>query len=254
MNLRVKILSGFLILAVMLGTAGGISIIEFNKISRSVHALLDENYKSITAAKDMTEALEREDSGILLLMSGDWKSGRSTMEKADKDFINALNIAKTNITISGEQAATEAIDQAYNRFKALWERPIVDTSRQGNMGWYFSQAHPAFLEAKTSVKELMTLNDKTMYLTASELKNRAGRAIMPGIVAIISSLIFAIIFNFFINLYVIHPIKRLTDGIRSYMKSGKMVQFHVDSRDEISRLTEAIQELIYFVKKDEKTR
>jgi len=254
MNLRVKILSGFLILAIMLGTAGGISIIEFNKIGRSVEALLDDNYKSITAAKDMIEALEREDSGILLLMSGDWESGRSTLKKADQDFNNALAIAKSNITITGEKECTVAIEQAYDLYQVLWERPIVDTQRQGNLDWYFSRVHPAFLKVKTAANELMTLNDKTMYLTATELKNRAGRAIMPGIVAIVSALIFTIIFNFFINLYVIRPIKQLTGVIRGYMKNGDAIKFHVDGRDEIYKLTETIQELIFFVKKDEKTR
>lgn len=253
MNLRYKIISGFLILAVMLGTAGGVSIIEFRKISHSVQALLDDNYRSITAAKNMIESLEREDSGILLLMSGDWENGRSTIKTADHDFNKAFTIAVNNITIPGEQENISAINQAYDRYKTLWERPIVDTGRQGNLNWYFNEAHPAFLKVKNSVNQLMTLNDKTMYFTASELKNRAGRAIMPGIVAIASALIFTVIFNFFINLYVIRPVRSLINAIRVYMKHGQMIDFHMGSRDEIYKLTETIQELIFFVKnKDEK--
>ncbi len=252
MRLRYKILSGFLILAVMLGTAGGVSIIEFHKISHSVRALLDDNYRSISAAKNMIESLEREDSGILLLMSGDWENGRATLEKADRDFAAAFDVARNNITIPGEQEHVGAINQAYERFQALWERPIVDTRRQGNLDWYFSRVHPAFLEVKETVNQLMSMNDRTMYMAASELKNRAGRAIMPGIVAMMSALIFTIIFNFFINLYVIRPILGLIEAIRRYMKSGDTIGFQVDSRDEIYRLTETIRDLIDFVKKDEK--
>jgi methyl-accepting chemotaxis protein len=252
MSLRYKILSGFLILAIMLGTAGGVSIVEFNKISHSVQSLLDDNYKSISAAKNMIEALEREDSGVLILMSGEWEKGRSTLKTADDDFTAAFSVAKNNITVSGEQACISAIDQTYGRFKALWERPIVDTGRQGNLSWYFTQAHPAFLDAKTVVNQLMTLNDRAMYLTASELKARAGRAIMPGIVAIVSALIFAVIFNFFINLYVIRPILKLISAIRDFMKTGEMIRFQVDTRDEIYKLTESIRELLAFVKKDGK--
>ena len=76
MKIRTKILLGFLILAVMLAVAGAYSIYELTTIGTSVQKLLDDNYKSINAAKMMIEALEREDSGVLLLLSGKWKQGR----------------------------------------------------------------------------------------------------------------------------------------------------------------------------------
>ena len=72
MRLRLKILSGFLILAFMLSIAGIWSIYELQSIGTSVQQLLEDNYKSIDASKIMLEALEREDSGILLLLSGKW--------------------------------------------------------------------------------------------------------------------------------------------------------------------------------------
>ena len=249
MNLRAKILSGFLILSIMLFTAGALSIRELNKIGHSVQALLDENYKSIDASKIMIEALEREDSGILLLMSGDWDNGRSTIKEADQDFQKAFAVAENNITIPGEKEHIETIKAAYVSYKKLWVRPIVDTLREDNLQWYYGNVHPAFLKAKVAVNRLMTLNDKTMYQTASALQNRAGRATMPGIVAIVSALVFTIIFNFFINLYVILPIKRFTVGIQDYIKSGDQTGLSVDSSDEISDLAKAIRDFIAHVKR-----
>jgi methyl-accepting chemotaxis protein len=252
MNLRIKILSGFLILSIMLLTAGALSIYELNKIGHSVKVLLDENYKSIDATKTMIEALEREDSGVLLLMSGDWDNGRSTIKKADNDFQKAFDVAENNITIPGEKEYIETIKAAYASYKKLWVHPIVDTQRENNLQWYYGNVHPAFLKSKAAVNRLMTLNDKTMYQTASALQNRAGRAIMPGIVAIVSALVFTIIFNFFINLYVILPIKRLTAGIQNYIKSGDQTGFRVDSSDELSDLSKAICDFIAYIKQDEK--
>lgn len=243
MKLRFKILSGFLILSIMLFAAGILSIYELTKIGHSVQALLDENYKSINAAKTMIEALEREDSGVLLLLSGEWNRGRSTIQDGDKDFQNAFQVAKNNITIAGEAEHVETIARFYDRYKTLWNQPVAGTAKQGDLNWYFKQVHPAFLEAKTEVNRLMTLNDQIMYNTASALKNRASRAIMPGIIAIVSALIFTAIFNFFINLYFISPIKKLADGIRSYIKTGERSGIRADSRDEIGELAAAIQEL-----------
>ena len=60
MGLRLKILSGFLILVVMLIIAGIWSIYELRTVGSSVQKLLDENYRSINAAKRMILALERD--------------------------------------------------------------------------------------------------------------------------------------------------------------------------------------------------
>lgn len=252
MNLRVKILSGFLILSIMLFTAGALSICELNKIGHSVQVLLDENYKSIDASKIMIEALEREDSGVLLLILGDWDNGRSTIKEADHDFQKAFDVAENNITIPGEKEHVETIKATYASYKKLWVRPIVDTLREGDLQWYYGDVHQAFLKSKVAVNRLMTLNNKTMYQTASALQNRAGRAIMPGIVAIVSALVFTIIFNFFINLYVILPIKRFTASIQDYIKSGDQTGLSVDSSDEISDLAKAIRDFIAHAKVCEK--
>jgi methyl-accepting chemotaxis protein len=96
---------------------------------------------------------------------------------------------------------------------------------------------------------MMTLNDKTMYDTASALQNRAKRAIMPGIVAIVAALVFTIIFNFFINLYVIKPIKSFSKGIREYISHGETGGIQVDSNDELSKLSHDVQDLIDHIKK-----
>ena len=186
MNLRVKILSGFLILSIMLFTAGALSIFE------------------------------------------------------------------NNITVPGEKEHIEIIKATYASYKNLWVRPIVDTLREGDLQWYYGNVHQAFLKSKVAVNRLMTLNNKTMYQTASALQNRAGRAIMPGIVAIVSALVFTIIFNFFINLYVILPIKRFTAGIQDYIKSGDQSGLSVDSNDEISDLAKAIRDFIAHAKLSDK--
>jgi HAMP domain-containing protein len=247
MSLRFKILSGFLILAVMLFAAGALSIYELTNIGHSVQSLLDENYKSINAAKNMIESLEREDSGVLLLLSGEWKTGRSTIEDADEDFQKAFLVAKNNVTIPGEASYVEAIMESYEVYRSNWNQSIAGTAKQGDLSWYFNQVHPAFLEAKTQVNRLMTLNDQTLYQTASALKNRAGRAIMPGVVAIIAALIFTAAFNFFINLYFIAPIKELALGIRNYIRKGERSGLRVtSSRDEIADLAAAIEELTVY--------
>ena len=94
MGLRLKILSGFLILTMMLAVAGVWSIYELTTVGTSVQRLLDDNYKSINAGKMMIEALEREDSAVLLLLSGKWNQGRSIIESADEVFQRGFTVSQ----------------------------------------------------------------------------------------------------------------------------------------------------------------
>ncbi|MBN2282743.1 MAG: MCP four helix bundle domain-containing protein [Deltaproteobacteria bacterium] len=249
MGIRAKIFSGFLIMAIMLLVAGVWSIFELSHIGISVQRLLDDNYKSINAAKSMLEALEREDSAVLLLMLGNRNEGRVILQSADDAFGKAYETARNNVTIPGEQKYVDAILQAYQAYKAVWSRPIVETKREGNLNWYFKEVHSSFLSAKLAVQNLMSLNDQVMYQTASALESRAHRATMPGVIAIISAFIFAVIFSFLINLFIVGPIINLTRGIQQYIDSGTPLHVKVETEDEIAKLVVSIENLIARSKK-----
>ena len=253
MGIRTKIFSGFLILVIMLALAGVWSIYELRTIGTSVQQLLDDNYKSISAAKTMIEALEREDSAVLLLMLGRWDEGRSIMDSADNLFRQGYKIAEKNLTIQGEKSHVDDIRTKYDSYRNLWMKPIVGTKHERDLDWYSREVHNAFLEVKISVEKLMHLNDRVMYQTASNLKDRAHRAIMPGIVAIISALIFSLLFNYFINYYIVGPIIRLTNGIREFLKTSKTFDPRIETKDEILGLANSIREIMAQQKINEST-
>lgn len=244
MGIRAKIMSGFLILAAMLLIAGAWSIYELKNIGLSAQIILNENYKSIDAAKGMTESLEREDSAILLLLLGRRDEGLAIMRVADETFGKAYEIARNNITIPGEQGYVDAVAKAYAAYRELWLQFAASPKDRGDLNWYFREVSPSFHKAKLAVSDLMNLNNQAMYKTASHVESRALRATMPGIIAMASAFIFAIIFSFLINLYVINPIVRLTSGIRDYLDRGKPLNISVETQDEIYRLVSSVEQLI----------
>ncbi|MFQ5637276.1 MAG: MCP four helix bundle domain-containing protein [bacterium] len=251
MGLRLKILSGFLILAMMLLIAGVWSIYELRSIGTSVQKLLDDNYTSINAAKKMTEALEREDSALLLLLLGKWEQGRAIMGDADSLFQQGFQVALAKLTIPGEEAHLDAIKSSYQTFKDIWQKPIVDTQKEGDLDWYFEHVHRAFLDTKDAVDNLILLNEKIIYQTASDLHNRANRAVMPGIVAIIAALVFTLVFNYFVNFYVVGPIVKITDAVKKFIDHRLPFHVEIETKDEFSDLTSAIKTLSELIKTPE---
>jgi methyl-accepting chemotaxis protein len=249
MKLRMKILSGFLILVVMLAVAGIFSIYELMSIRSSVQSLLDDNYESIVAARKMIEALERQDSGLLLWISGKRPEGRLMIENADKAFLSALDTAKNNCTIPDEQNVVEDIDRKYTDFKALWTLSLEDAAGRYGMDWYFEYSHSSFQDAITTADKLMALNDATMYRTASDLENRMYRIIMPGMVAILAALVFAFVFNYFINHYFVNPIISITKEVQRVLKTRNPSNIEIETDDELKDLASAIHDLSFSVRK-----
>lgn len=249
MKIKFKILAGFALLILMLLVAGAMSIYEFSQIGKSVKSLIDDNYKTIEASKKMIEALEREDSGILLLVSGKWKEGRTILTSADSLFIAAFIMAKNNVTEKDEDKIIKKIESSYFTFKEKWELPIVGTYKENSINWYLTEVHQCFLDVKLNVEDLMNLNQDSMYDEASALKEQAHRAIMPGIIAIISALIFLILFNFLIGFILVRPIKKIINTVKNYHITTQTFDADISNQDDFKTLETEIQQLINRLKK-----
>jgi hypothetical protein len=126
----------------------------------------------------------------------------------------------------------------------MWRYPIVGTSHEGNINWYFDEMHQKFNGIKTLVSSLMYLNQESMYKAASVMRSKAERAITPGIVAVVSGLVFSLLFNYFIDLYMVKPIVRITKALKTAKNSWDISKINVETNDEIKELAEAIDDFI----------
>lgn len=122
-------------------------------------------------------------------------------------------------------------------------KPIVGTAKEGDINWYFENLHKSFLEVKSSAVDLMDLNDKTMFSTASNLRNKANRALMPAVIAILSALVFSLMFNYFVNYYFVNPIMKITNGVHSFIDKRKPYNVEIKSKDELTELNTSISTL-----------
>ncbi|NLP09215.1 hypothetical protein GX408_02340 [bacterium] len=243
MKLRTKIISGFIILALMLSIAGMWSIYELKSMGRTVLGLLDDNYKSIDATKTMIEALEREDSAILLLLLGNRQEGINILASADSLFESGFAAARNNVTIAGEQALIDSIKVQYQAYKHLWENPMKDHQREANLNWYFQNIHTPFLDLKTTLRVLMTLNHQFMFRTASDMNDKANRAIMPGVVAVLAALIFTALFSHFVHVYFVNPIIKINKSIKNVLDHRAAFTVEIETNDEIGELASSLNKL-----------
>lgn len=243
-KLRHKIFVGILLLAILLAASGSMILYQFMVLNKSINALIEENYKTIQAGQTMLESLEREDSGILLLAMGEWTEGREILNKADSTFQASFRIAQNNLTEENEDQYVARIWKNYNAFKDAWQRPIVGTEKEGNIEWYTTEIHASFIEAKSAVSELIKLNQNSMYGEALIIKERSYRAIMPGIVAIAAVILFAFIFNFFLSVSLVNPVKKLIQSAKNFKPNQRSFSAGLKVDDEFKELEDAIQQVV----------
>ncbi len=225
----------------MLAVAGVWSVYELGLMGSSVQKFLSENYKSVQASNKMLNALNEENGAILLLLKGEWESGRKALEKADKEFTGNLELAEKNITGENDKKYLLQIRYEYTQFKKLWIRPIVDTPRQGNLVWYYKHVYSHFSTLQSEIKKLSAVNDKAVFETSRNLKSTSDRAVMPGIISVIAALIFTFVFVFLINHYFIGPIIKMKNKLKDFIEKKTPFIQEIETTDEIKELEDSIR-------------
>ncbi len=167
MSLRTQILLGYGLVLVLAGITVAFALVSIARLGDASAAILSENYRSIRAAQTIADALERQDSAVLLALSGDATAARQLIRDNDVRVRRALADVRGNLTVPGEAAAVDSVAVAYTAYAArLEDAPSLD----GYVGAFF----PAFERAKRAANALRDLNQAAM-VTASERAGHVGR-------------------------------------------------------------------------------
>lgn len=230
----------------MLVAATVMSVIDFRKIGNSVDSVLKNNYQSIESAKKILDALEREDSGILLWMIGDTTSGRETVLNSQSIIDEEIKRIEKNITEHGEENHVSIIRQLYADYHSsieniLKNRKNIDNARE----IYETKTTLLFFKTKRAIDELMLLNQDQMYRQSDTVKEQSRRAMMPAFASMVAAVFFSLMLYFFIYNYCLKPVKNLTECIKDYYPNKGEIDAGITTNDEFKVLEEEINRLIY---------
>jgi len=242
-SLKFKILIGFMMVILFLIIAGGYSIYQFMQLNKSADTLVEESYITLSSLKIMRESIENEDDAILLLVLGNWEEGKIKLKKADSSFMKAFKNAEMHSIIPEKDIYLKNIAKSYTLYKENWNQPIVETERQGNIDWYFEDVHAHYFQAIRNLDELTDQTELNMYNEAKRIKENSKRAIIPGLVAIVSAVVYLLMLNFLITKAIISPIQRINKAVKSYSFGSKSFSAKINSNDEIKELEQSIRKM-----------
>ncbi|QDG51210.1 HAMP domain-containing protein [Persicimonas caeni] len=174
MSLRTRLLLGYGYLVLLIVLAAGGAAVGFFELSRGIDRILQENVRSLTAATNMLEALERQDSATLasLVEPGVDPTSRENLDAADAAFDSALGKARDNVTIEGERKMIDQIELEYDQYTALREELLAQQLDEPLVA-YRKETFPTFFHVKQSVLELVEMNRTAMIVADREARETA---------------------------------------------------------------------------------
>src|SRR5471032_1833856 len=110
-----RIFFGLAPLFILLIAMGLYAVSLFTKLGNSVDVILRENFRSVVAGQQMKETAERMDSALFFSLVGEEERARKMYAYNVPVFRENLETELHNITLPGEQALAEKVQQLHSR-------------------------------------------------------------------------------------------------------------------------------------------
>ncbi len=251
MNLRTKLLLGYLVFVAALIVLGGWSawrLLTMGGVSRNIIA---NNYDSVIAAQRMRESLDRQGSAVLFALLGHLQPALTRITGERKQFDASFQLAANNITEEGEAEIIESVrrdrdayyrqvDAFLTQMKASRRTASTGPSAQGtdvfDPGGDFIRLDPSFHRLHTDLDNLLQINQRAM-VAKSEAAAGVARRWFLTTLGIAGSLVVAGIgLAVFLANRIVRPLLELTATMARVAGGDLDARARVESHDEVGIL------------------
>ena len=265
MNIRTKLLIGYLVFTATLVILGGWSAWHLREMGGVSRNIIANNYDSVIAAQDMRDSLERQNSAALFALLGHREQALKRLSEYRTRFDATLQGAANNITEPGEGDIIEAIrrhrDAYYSQvdaflaeIKARRSIPSMDAGTSGaetpGGSESFIRLEPLINQLRTDCDNLLQINQQAMVAKSEAAAGVAQRWFVTTLLIAGSLVVAGLIFAFFLANRIVGPLRELTAAAAKIAGGDLDAKASVDSRDEVgilaagfNRMAERIRQL-----------
>jgi len=240
MTLRRRILIGYGaglgLLAVLLAWA----VVNLVSLGQASDAILRENYKSILAAENMIDAIERQDSATLLAVLGYQGEGLQQFRENENHFLQWLGRAKDNVTIPGEAEIISAIEAGYSAYLVNFSQlpqPERSDPEQASQ-FYHDTVWPSFQVVRDNCVCLREINQDTMFAASKRAEHVAHTAILSTATVGLAAVAIGLAFSLLLSKRLVQPIRQMMNATEALAEGDYEVKVPAAGADELGRLAE----------------
>lgn len=240
-TVRTKILLANGTVLLLLGLVLGWALVNIQNLGSASEAILSENYRSIIAAENMINGLERMDSAVLLHLQ-DREQGLRQFRTNQNQVSRWLARAQDNITIAGEDRVLARIDSTFDRYTAQFDSLLQQPGVYGDRP-YDDALMPAFQEVRSAAGDLRDLNQQTMVEASDRAESVATWAIWSvggiGVGATVLGLVISVI----LAGRIVRPIRKVQTATQKIAAGDYDVSVDTDANDELGSLANQFNEM-----------
>ncbi len=238
-SLRRKLAFSYGLMIIIIFAVSAWSILNVVHLGRAIDVILVNNYKSILAAENMKDALEREDSSAMFFIASHADKAREQFDANSKRFLQEFEIAANNITEPGEQETITDINSKYLAYKSrldafLRVSPARTSAEQSRI--YFERLEPEFIALKNRLDDLLHLNQQAMVTANDRAVSVSRRAEISTAITAALAIAMALVFAWRFTAYVVDPISLLAEKAKLIGEGDFDQHISVSSKDEIGAL------------------
>ncbi len=244
-SLRKKLLLSFGIILIFTAGICVLGILSLLRLGDAGDAILSENYKSILAAENMIDAIERQDSAVLLLILGYRDEGLPQFRQNESQFLQWLARAKDNITIEGEGAVLEKIESNYSRYLVSISDFItsLQLDQRNSSEFYHESVLPLFRTVRDACIDLREMNQQTMFAASDQAGRVARRAVFSLLAIGVFILAACLLLSLVLSDRLIRPIRQLTAASEKIARGDYEVSVETTGRDELGLLAREFEKM-----------
>jgi NtrC-family two-component system sensor histidine kinase KinB len=247
MSLKGKLAVSYGLMIIIIVAVSAWSIFNAAHLGRAIDVILVNNYKSILAAENMKEALERIDSSAMFFVASHSDKARQQFADNAKTFADEFRVAADNITEPGEDQIVADVDRRYADYKQRVEQFLdspkdLTATQQSNI--YFARLAPAFLALKARLDDLLHLNQQAMVAASKRAQAQSSRAEVSTAIVAALGLALALGFAWRFTAYVVDPISLLAEKAKLIGEGDFDQHIDISSKDEIGLLASEFNRML----------
>ena len=179
-SIRSRLRVGLFLLTAALVIVAVASISSLRRLTTALETLLRENYPSILACDEMTEALEQQDSVAFFRASGREHVGLGTIEANRRAFDLAVVRAEGATVLPGEAALVARVRSLHVDYSASVDRALGEAGNE-RVAAYFRDVVPRFDRLKDAIFDLRRMNVAILERADQDARALARRSVNIGL-------------------------------------------------------------------------
>ena len=243
-SMRLRLFFSLGSIAAILLVSGLISIIEYRRMSDYVSDLIASNIKSINLSQrlaDMTQEYNHQMLTVVLM------NDLTMMPEFDLHlFQQQADSLKSAVTSSNSLPVVDTVSTSFDafmktslKFDVVFLADTVDTGE-----WFFGSLQPCYNKFRKDIDTLNSAIHEELRNNSEDFDAGFYRSIIPGVVSVGAGLLLVMLLMYFILVYYVNPLYKMSDGVDNYRAIGKRHTYSFDGDDQLANINLGLSELI----------